>query len=619
MCGILGQVSERQEDLDSWTAAEAIASLRHRGPDGDGAFEDRARAPACRLVHTRLAIIDTSEGGQQPMASPDGRHVLIYNGEIYNHVELREELVKGGERFASTSDTEVLLRAFVLWGPACLERLRGMFAFAIWDRQQRSLFIARDRLGIKPLYMSHRGGSFSFASEVRALLRTRLVDPVLSRAGVEAFLSFGSVWGRRSMVEGIEELPPGTLLEFREGKVREQRYWQLPVVSNDPVPRSRAEAVDAIAPRLREAVRLQLRSDVRIGVFLSAGIDSGSVAALATELVPGRLTTLTVSFSGSTSEGREAEQTARHLHTDHREVLLPPTEAAQWVPRAVADMDQPSVDGLNTWVVSRAARREGLRVALSGLGGDEVFAGYRTFRSFPRLLRFAPELAPLGSLGAWALGRTPFTSIPMRLRKAAWVARSSHNPASLYGALRCLFTPDQASALWEGHPGFAPVVAELEGTHDRVNLLSRLELQNYLRSTLLRDADSMSMAHGLEVRPPLLDEQLCNEVLPLPGRLKLAPRVNKPLLVGCTEQLLPPAIKTRPKTGFSLPLEEWLEGPLKEWHHEGLQAAFDLGFRKEGWESLVAGRREGPSRVDSHRWLALAVLGHWARQQGIRS
>jgi asparagine synthase (glutamine-hydrolysing) len=348
MCGILGQVSERQEDLDSWTADEAIRALRHRGPDGQGVFEDRAGTPVCRLVHTRLAIIDTTKGGQQPMTSPDGRYVLIYNGEIYNHVELREDLSKTGEQFISSSDSEVLLRAFVLWGPACVERLRGMFAFAIWDRRQRSLLVARDRLGIKPLYLCRRKGSLSFASEVRALLRTKRVAPVLSRAGVQAFLTFGSVWGSRALVEGVVELAPGTFLELRDGEVHEQRYWQLPVTSKGSLPKTRAEAVETIAPRLREAVQLQLRSDVRLGIFLSAGIDSASIAALATEQDPGRYTTLTVSFEGSENEGREAAATAQHLRTDHRDVPLAPSEAAQWVPLAVADMDQPSVDGINT-------------------------------------------------------------------------------------------------------------------------------------------------------------------------------------------------------------------------------------------------------------------------------
>ncbi len=615
MCGILGHVAEDPGAVAAWSVDAAVAALRHRGPDGHGSFEDRGGGAACRLVHTRLAIIDLGDGGRQPMCSPDGRFALVFNGEIYNYRELRDELRGLGETFTSESDTEVLLQAFSRWGEGCVERLRGMFAFAIWDRRERTLTLARDRTGIKPLCLCRRpGGGLAFASEVRALLATGLAPRTLSRRGLEAFLAFGSVWGRQTLVEGVEVLPPATIAVWRAGVLTERRYWSLPAPSG-----ARGgtldEAIEALRPLLRESVRLQLRSDVKVGIFLSAGLDSSSLAALARQELAQPPMTLTVAFDDPRNEGDEAARIARHLGTEHREVHLSLDEALRSVPAAVAAMDQPSVDGVNTWFVSRAALQAGLKVALSGLGGDELFAGYASFRHFAHLLRAGRLLGPAGRAAAAAARLDAFGPMPNALRKALWMAEARGEPARAYAVLRALFTPEQAARLLPGHPGLSPFVEDAAVPGDPVNALSRFEIANYLRDTLLRDSDAMSMAHGLEVRPPFLDDRLIEQLDLVPGALKIAGARNKPLLAGAVGAHLPPESLARKKTGFELPFDAWLAGPLAGWIAEGHVAASRLGLALGGLHALAAARRRGPRYVQWHRWFAPAVLGHWATTQ----
>ncbi len=622
MCGFLGEVTSRERGLRDWTAEPVLKALRHRGPDGEGTFEDLARSPTCRLVHTRLAIIDPRQVAAQPMTDPTRGLTIAFNGEIYNYRELRAELVSQGERFATESDTEVLLRAFGVWGNTCLPRLRGMFAFAVWDARARRLTLARDRLGIKPLYVRPSGDGLLFGSEVRALLAAG-VAPVLSEHAIESFFAFGAVWSGVSIVQGIEELDPGTVLTWEAGKVARRRYWNPKIAGSSGSPRDLAGAVILVAPALREAVKLQLRSDVPLGIFLSAGLDSSALAAMATEALGTPPVTLTVNFEGPGAEGSEARAIAEALGTDHRQIDVTREQAAAWVPEAVAAMDQPSVDGVNTWIVARAAREAGLRVCLSGLGGDEIFAGYSTFRQFGKLLLLGRVAGPLGGMATSILGRRPFSRsrLDSKVRKAAWLVAERGSVVGSYAVLRALFAPEQAAALWpgfdqeRGHAG--DVRSDGVAPNDAVNALSQLELSNYLRGTLLRDTDAMSMAHGLEVRPPLLDDRLAEVVLALPGALKLAPGLNKPLLWGCVEKQLPAWLPRRRKTGFSLPFDVWLDGSLRDWHRRGMEAAIDLGVSTVGERQLAQARAHGA--LPWHRWFAPAVLGHWAARNGGRS
>jgi asparagine synthase (glutamine-hydrolysing) len=444
---------------------------------------------------------------------------------------------------------------------------------------------------------------------------------LLSPQARDAFLAFGAVWSREAIVQGVEELDPATVLTYEAGHVARERYWTAPVSAISSAPTNLSGAVEIVSPVLREAVALQLRSDVPLGIFLSAGLDSSALAALASEALGAPPITLTVNFEGPGAEGSEALAIAKALGTDHRQVDIAIDQAAAWVPEAVAAMDQPSVDGVNTWIVSRAAREAGLKVCLSGLGGDEVFAGYSSFRSFASLLRLGRWLWPLERMLAASRERRPFSSVALdgKLRKAAWLLSERGERAGTYSALRGLFPPEQAIALWGAFDRDHAYRDNVRGDgpdDDAVNALSRLELANYLRATLLRDTDAMSMSHGLEVRPPLLDERLAVALLGLPGHLKMAPGLSKPLLWGCVKGgRLPGWLSTRPKTGFGLPFDLWLDGPLRAWHRQGLEAAKDLGLTQKGERQLSDARAHGA--LSWHRWFAPAVLGHWAARNGV--
>jgi asparagine synthase (glutamine-hydrolysing) len=624
MCGFLGEVTSRPRGTRDWPLEPALRALRHRGPDGEGVFEDESRGVRCRLVHTRLAIIDPRQVAAQPMHDARRGNTLAFNGEIYNYRELRRDLEATGEEFTTDSDTEVLLRAFGVWGHDSVSRLRGMFAFALWERASGRLTLARDRLGIKPLYARESSAgaqetSLLFGSEVRAMLAAG-AGRTLSEPALESFLAFGAVWSRSSMVAGIEELDPATLLTFEDGKASRERYWRLRSDSvAAAVPTTAAAA--SVAPVLREAVALQLRSDVPLGVFLSAGMDSAALAALARASSATAPITLTVNFAGPGAEGREAAEIARALGTDHRQIDISLEEAAAWVPQAVAAMDQPSVDGVNTWIVSRAAREAGLKVCLSGLGGDEVFAGYSSFKQFAEILSASRTAWPVAAVARSLLAHIPFSisRLDVQLRKAAWLLSTRGNAADSYAALRALYAPEQAQALWPRFDVQAAHRRNVRGEglppNDPVNELALLEISNYMRGTLLRDTDSMSMSHGLEVRPPLLDERLVEALLALPGACKISSGINKPLLWGCVENLLPSQLPRRRKTGFGLPFDAWLDGPLRAWHREGLEAARDLGLSAGGERRLGGARSRGA--VAWHRWFAPAVLGHWAARNGV--
>ncbi|MEO7332244.1 MAG: asparagine synthase (glutamine-hydrolyzing), partial [Minicystis sp.] len=375
MCGIYGYVGEEASLASPEALEKAIQALWHRGPDDRGTFRETRGDRVVGLAHTRLAIIDLSPSGHQPMLTEDGRYALVYNGEIYNHASIRGELSSLGERFHGSSDTEVLLKAYVRWGKRCLDRLRGMFAFAVWDNVEQRLFLARDRLGIKPLYYTERGRGLAFASEVRTLMATSAAARRLSAPAVASYFAFGAVSGPAAILEGVQALPPAHLLEMdARGNIHVERYWELPL---EPSPGATfLDEVRQIQPILQEAVRLRLIADVPVGIFLSGGIDSSVLTALAS--VPGGapVHTFTVTFDEARySEAPYAAEVARLYRCSHQQVHLSAARAAQEISGALEALDQPSSDGVNTWFVSKAARAAGLSVALSGLGGDELFAG----------------------------------------------------------------------------------------------------------------------------------------------------------------------------------------------------------------------------------------------------
>ncbi|MFW6023538.1 MAG: asparagine synthase (glutamine-hydrolyzing), partial [Myxococcota bacterium] len=421
MCGVTGAV-----EADAFDLERAVASLRHRGPDGEGAWRGAAGADAgVRLGHVRLAIQDLSNEAAQPMVSANGRHVITFNGEIYNFHELRRDLQARGTRFRSRSDTEVLLEGWARQGPEFLEACRGMFAFGLWDRHEQTLWLVRDRLGVKPLYYAATGTGIAFASEVRTLVASGAVPPDLDRVALESFLAHGAVYDPCTAIEGVRSLPPGHVLRWKRGHAELRQYWQLPMDA-DPGPLSRTEAVEEVHALLREAVGLRLVSDVPVAVLLSSGIDSSAVAALAAAARTEPLDAFTVRLEAADRALDESDQAgtfARSLGLRHRQVALRANDMVRRIDQAWNAMDQPTIDGVNTFFVTDAVRGAGTKVALSGLGGDEVFLGYPSVHALARSLRFASLLRPLLSLAQPAAER--------------WGPR-------LFGA-----TPLSAAKLWE--------------------------------------------------------------------------------------------------------------------------------------------------------------------------
>jgi asparagine synthase (glutamine-hydrolysing) len=643
MCGICGVLGVERGDEAEAIVRRMMAAMHQRGPDDEGVLIAPPRAPGASLGMRRLSIIDLA-GGHQPVFNEEGDVAVVFNGEIYNFRELRQTLTDRGHLFRTRSDTEAIVHAYETWGEDCVHHLRGMFAFAVLDARTQSsgparLFLARDRLGIKPLYYSWANGILLFASEVRALLASRRVSPRLSEEALEAYLLFGSVCEPMTLVEGIFSLPPGhamvvPLSPTGAGQVvRPKVYWDLAQAarsSPEPPPRELRAAARQARPLLEDAVRSHLIADVPLGIFLSSGLDSTAVVALASREQKG-IHTFTVSFPElEYNEAALARQTAERYGTQHEELMLSGEQMLERMDEAVAALDQPTMDGINTYFVSWAARQVGLKVALSGLGGDEVFGGYHTFRATPR----ARGLAALGTRLPRAV-RSVTAPAVARLgarrgradaaRKLAALWRNSDSLPHPYFFVRALFTPEQAATLRSRTPSPAPGEslwrAWLEQTARQAERLdsftgvSYLETRSYLVNTLLRDTDAVSMSHSLEVRVPLLDYCLVEFVARLPAVAKQRRGLPKALLVEALRELLPEEAVRQRKRTFTFPWEHWLRGPLGEKVAEGLvhlspalQATLDQAAVRMVWHDFLAGRTNW-----SRPW-SLYVLNEWARR-----
>ena len=616
MCGIAGVLrldgpATAADQQVVWRMLDLEAT---RGPDG---AQVHAEGPAV-LGHRRLSIIDLSAAAAQPMANEDATVWVTYNGEIYNFAALRAELVGLGHRFRSRTDSEVLVHGYEAWGlDGLVGRLRGMFAFGLYDARRQRLGLARDRLGIKPLYYTDAPGApaLAFASEVKALVRSGAAAAELDRQALAAFLCLGSVPAPRTIAAGVRCLPPGHVLEVdREGQ-RLRRYWDLPAPDADDPALDVDTAARRVRPRLLEAVEGHLVSDVPLGVFLSGGVDSGGLVALARERAANPLHTLTVTFAEpGFSEAVPARGVAVAHGTVHQEVPVGAADFLDELPAFFEAMDQPTHDGVNTFFIARAARKAGLTVVLSGAGGDEVFRGY------PHHRRLAQGLLP------WIASRPGWLRAPV-VRGAAAVGRlrgreqwgrlaylaPAASPAALYLAVRGFFAPDQVARLSGLAPAdLEPVLAEALGSpadgRDAVEAVHRLEVRRYLHDQLLRDADVFGMAHSIEIRVPYLDHEVVETVARLPARLKLHPGENKPLLARAVGDPTVRALAGQPKRGFSFPLDTWLRthadtlAPLAE-RADGLERrevrrlwrAFRAGrlHWSRAWALVVLGAKEG--------------------------
>ena len=641
MCGIAGALGGRDRIVDTGLLDRLKDHLAHRGPDDEGVeIIDCAGGGrhALGLVHTRLAIIDLSVAGHQPMRDEQTGNWISFNGEIYNFKAIRDRLESMGQIFTSTSDTEVILKAYDIWGLHFLQELNGMFAFALWDQGAQRLLLAVDRFGVKPLYYYEGDdGLLLFSSELRALLATGLVPRRIDPAGLESFLAFGAVQGPQTIVRDVCCMRPGhyAIIKACGTALQPKRYWK-PAFSPATARRdkSASEKAQALRTGLEEAVQRHLSSDVPVGLFLSGGIDSSSLVALASQYASEPLKTFAVTFPETwISEAPFSRLIAQKYRTQHSEICLDQSQFLDQLPNVLAAMDQPTFDGVNVFVVSQAARELGLKVALSGQGGDEVLTGYSTYRSIRTLMRCRPFIrflsSPiregLASLWNRGSGRSAISA------KFADLLRADYDSAlSPYLILRSLFLQTARSNLLTATGGQlregVPLEVERElrdwGTSlDPVNQVSLYEQMTYLANVLLRDSDVMGMAHGLEIRVPFLDHQLVDLLAGMPGRDKYGNGRPKPLLLQAMGDLLPPEIYQRPKAGFTFPWEEWLRSQLRPeidrvFGTEGLGESIGLeaSFCRDLWQSFL----QGKSGITWSRVWGLFCLYTWCEKHRVR-
>jgi asparagine synthase (glutamine-hydrolysing) len=635
VCGIVG-ILARDAVVPEELLEKATRSLAHRGPDDHGTVIVREMHPEpieLGLGNRRLAILDLSPLGHQPMQDPDTGNWIVHNGEIYNFRELRSKLEREGALFASHSDTEVILKAYARWGERCLEEFRGMFAFAIWDARKHRLLVARDPMGIKPLYYHQSDRHFLFASELRTLLGTGLVARNLDPSALWNYLAFGSVYEPDTLIDGISALAPGHYLSWEQGTLNSIRYWDLSPQDATPPMRlegtagsNRAHVEEQVHATLDDSVRMQLVSDVPVGVFLSGGIDSSSLVGILNRSGV-RPSTFSIVFQEEDySEAEHSRAVAKHFNTDHHEITVSQQDVFDAIPAALRAMDQPTMDGINTYFVSQRTRAAGVKVALSGLGGDELFAGYSSFHTVPRMERFGQVWAHVPSVlrGTAAAAFAALLPASDQNRKLSALIQGNGRVMHPYFLSRMLFSPTQraglvcgiaAGALRRADASLRDILCRTRG-FDPVNRVSYLESRCYMLNTLLRDSDFMSMAHGLEVRVPLIDHQLAQQVMALPGAWKIGGATPKGLLVDALHGALPDSIVRRSKRGFTLPFEHWMRDGFRSEVELALNKIGDgpLGeFLKESgtqgvWNDFLRGETSW-----SRPW-SLFVLQRWCQQ-----
>jgi asparagine synthase (glutamine-hydrolysing) len=624
MCGIAGLLDLDGSAPASREVVQAMCDvIVHRGPDDQGFHVDGPLAMGMR----RLSIIDLA-GGHQPISNEDGSVTVVLNGEIYNFQELRSELESRGHRFATRSDTEVIVHLYEDHGLGCAARLRGMFAFALWDARARRLVVARDRLGIKPLHWSLVGGRLAFASELKSLVAAGL-DTTIDRQALHDYLSLTYVPAPATIFRDARKLMPGTMLVAEKGQVRFERWWRLDY-EPDPQIRSEDEAVEIVRDLVDDAVRSHLVADVPLGVFLSGGVDSAAIVAAMRRFHTGRLETFSIGFEEKTfSELDGARAVARHFGTEHHELVVTP-DAAGLVPELVDAFDEPYADSsaIPVLCVSRLARQH-VKVALSGEGGDEVFAGYKTYaatrlselyrRAVPGpLRRLVPRVV---SLLPVSHGRVSFDYMAKR-----FAAGASSPPLEAHFSWKAIFDEERKRALYRDEPaGLAPTVRlydEAAAGIPESDLLSRLlavDTHLGLEGDMLVKADRMTMATSLEGRVPLLDHPLVERVASIPSRFKMKGLTTKVLLRRAVADRLPPQTAGGPKKGFNVPIPSWLVGPLRERLHDTLspsRVAAAGFFRPEAVAELIRAHEARERDCSRDLWTLLMFQTWYDRLSG---
>lgn len=651
MCGIAGFVGGdwSSEHEIAATLARMTTSLRHRGPDRSTAWSD----PDVEVgfAHSRLAIVDLSLAGDQPMASPSGRYVIVYNGEIYNHQQLRTELANAGNSYhwRGHSDTETLLAAIETWGiSAALGRAQGMFALALWDKSSRELTLARDRLGEKPLYYGRQrgGGPFLFGSELKALAQHPGFSCEIDRQALTLLLRYGQIPAPFSIYRGIAKLRPGCILTLKdsEGDPVVEEYWSGAAIAEkgfaDPLDLSDEEAIDELERLLRSAIGQQMIADVPLGAFLSGGIDSSAIVALMQSQSSRPVKTFTIGFRESGyNEAEYAKAVARHLGTEHTELYVTPEEARAVIPELPQIYDEPFADSsqIPTHLVSRLARKR-VKVALSGDGGDELFGGYTRYMVTDALWnRVSAVPAPLRACAARALLMVPSTAwtklgnvagrlLPRiaqfdrlgdKMRKGAPLLRSN-SAAELYSGILSLWRDPAAVVIGAEEPPSEATGAmpQLRGL-GMIERMMALDMLGYLPNDILVKVDRAAMAVSLETRVPYLDHRVVEFAWRLPFEMKIRNGESKWILRKLLYRHVPRKLIERPKMGFGIPIDSWLRGPLRAWAEELLnecrlarEGYFRPGSIRRAWEAHLSGRLD-----EQYRLWGVLMFQSWLESQ----
>lgn len=626
MCGIAGLVTKNSAELCRPAALCMADAMSHRGPDSQGV----ELLGECLLVNTRLAILDLSERGRMPMSNAGGTVWITYNGEVYNAAALRSDLAQRGYCFRSTSDTEVVLHLYEEFGEDCVKHLRGMFAFAIWDGRTQKLVLARDRMGIKPLYVARCGANLLFASELKTLLASGMVERCLDPAGVRLYLQLGHVPPPRTIVRGITPLEPGHVASWQHGEWKEHAYWTLESQSCPCSHAVEGDLAERLGEVLLEATREHLVSDVPIVLFLSGGADSACLGALAQRTGNSNLTAMTIGFAETEfDETQAAQRTAQELGLPISVVRLGPSQVAAGIDHAIWAMDQPTVDGLNSYWISKLGADAGYKVALSGQGGDELFGGYTSLAWFKRFV----------NIGRWtsSLPARPFSFLldrevfPFRWRKMSYLFGGDPFVASQL-AVKVLFLESDLQRLLlpplgdGGRPSEAERHLSDWASHvqDR-GLLERLaymDVETHLQPRLLRDLDTMSMAHSLEVRPVFLDHRLIEFLLRVPPQVRIS---QKRLLFEAARRFMPERLladlEIRPKRTFTFPLAHWISQDMRfmvdETFSPGQLDSVGI-LQTSAVQTLWRRYRKLPTQVGWSRIWNLFVLVRWCEMMGVR-
>lgn len=617
MCGITGIAYWKSEQPFQDILKRMNASIAHRGPDAEGFYFDENIA----LGHRRLSIIDTSDAGNQPFFNSDQNIVVVFNGEIYNYIELKAQL-RDEYTFTTNSDTEVIIAAYIKWGLKCVEHFNGMFAFALYDKLKNECYIFRDRLGEKPVYFYQENGGVAFSSEIRSLMKSGFFKPKISKTSFEEFLKFQTVYSSDTILEGVKMIPPGSFLRVSKSHWEICKYWDLSMIHLDKKNNNRDEVLAKIRCVLESSVEMRMRSDVPFGAFLSGGIDSSIIVGLMAKKSKVPVRSFSITFHEKEfDEGKYSRLIAEKYNTNHTEIKLSASDFLNLIPDALKAMDHPSGDGPNTYVVAKVTKEKGVTMTLSGLGGDEIFAGYDVFKRLfylneKKWLNKTPQ-ALRSVVGSSLQVLKPSVASD----KIAELLKSDAIDLNIaYRLSRQVWMQKSINSLIKGNKekNKELPLASLEAEHNgTLSYVSKREMSSYMMDVLLRDSDQMSMAHALEVRVPFIDHRLVELLLTINDDIKF-PHTPKQLLVDACSDVIPREIVDRPKMGFTFPWAIWLKNELKPFAWEGIQEVMKLDFiddvqLENFWNEFL----KGSSTVTWSRIWPIVVLGHWMKQNEI--